>query len=235
MVGWVCLPLAGVGAHWLVKGLIQYCFMKFSFIFQFTLSMAVGLASCAHSEIQFNPSLSETQKVAILKELEADKERLRKEPLHGVISIDRQNHPSASAVCWVGILGQTNITTYKPLPTQAFEAQLLDEDGKEVKKTSYGRQFGEPASPDQKLLDGTFRKDAGEAWGRSRELRFATGDGSSHYWDFDVLKAFKIKEPGEYRLQVTVRLFSKDTNGVFKPLILPPVSQQLKITDDDLK
>ena len=72
-------------------------------------------------------------------------------------------------------------------------------------------------------------------WGNSRELLFEHGAGDFHVWDFNLVKAFKIEDSGPYRLQVTVRLFVKDTNGVFKPFILPPVSKEVKISDDDLK
>lgn len=71
-------------------------------------------------------------------------------------------------------------------------------------------------------------------YGHSRKLDFSHGDYTSHYWDFDVVKSFRIKEPGEYRLQVQVRLFVKDTNGVFQPFILPPVETPVKIRERDL-
>ena len=50
----------------------------------------------------------------------------------------------------------------------------------------------------------------------------------------NILKSFCIKDPGEYRLQVEVRLFTKDIKGVFQPFILPPVETKVNITENDL-
>lgn len=199
----------------------------------------VALALHARAEFEPNPSISETQKVAELNLLETRKEKIRTEYLSAEVGGLRDGQYTieggySTILTWVGVRGRTNLIAYKPLPSQAFDPQLFDEDGKEIKKTWYGREFGETPKPDKKLVDGTFRKDPGEMWGQSRELRFGHGAGDSHLWDFNALKAFKITEPGEYRLQVTVRLFVKDTNGVFQPLILPPVSRQVKILESDL-
>jgi len=185
------------------------------------------LVSSAYSEIEWNPSISEADKAMMIKQLEAFREKVRKGHLE--VSVGGPNDHT------VGVMGRTNLTAYKPLRLQAFDIQLFDEDGNEIRKTWYGRQFGQPLKPDKKLLDGTFRKDLGEMYGHSRELLFNHGAGESQMWDFDPIKAFRIKEPGTYRLQVTVRLFVKDTNNVFQPFILAPVSKPLKIVDDDLK
>jgi hypothetical protein len=48
------------------------------------------------------------------------------------------------------------------------------------------------------------------------------------------LKSFRIKEADQYRLQVEVRLFTKDTNGLFQPFILPPVEAKVNISASDL-
>ena len=214
----------------LEKRLDIECFMRNRLCkvpFFFVLGVFV-LAADAHSEIEWNPSISEAEKTIIIKEMEAFREKARKGYLEVSVGSD-------VASTWVGVLGRTNLTAYKPLRTQAFEIQLFDENGKEVRKTWCGRQFGETLKPDKKLLDGTFRLDPGVGWGRSRELLFNHGAGEGNMWNFNLVKAFKIEDSGPYRLQVTVRLFVKDTNGVFKPFILPPVSKEVKISDDDLK
>jgi hypothetical protein len=186
------------------------------------------------SGTEWNPSLSETQKVDILKQIELHRIELRaKRPPYTVISIRGIGSPP-SPRCNIGIFGNTNLIAYKPLSSQAFDMHLFKIEGDEILKTSYGHQFGQKLEPDKKLLDGTFRNDPAEMYGHSRMLHFDTGDGDSHFWDFDVLKSFRIKEPGEYRLQVEVRLFTKDTNGVFQPFILPPVETKVNISESDL-
>jgi hypothetical protein len=47
------------------------------------------------------------------------------------------------------------------------------------------------------------------------------------------LKSFQIKDSGEYKLQVQVRLFIKGTNGVFQPLMLPPVETKVHISENN--
>lgn len=86
---------------------------------------------------------------------------------------------------------------------------------------------------DKKLMDGSYATDLSAMYGRSRELVFNYGAGDSHLWDLELTKAFKIDEPGDYRLQVTVRLFVRDTNGFFSPFVLPPVSSWIKLSDRD--
>ncbi len=71
-------------------------------------------------------------------------------------------------------------------------------------------------------------------YGNSRELHFDTGDGNGHYWDFNILHCFRFNKPGIYRLQVQGRLFTKDTNGVFQPFMLPPVETNVTISAADL-
>ncbi len=136
--------------------------------------------------------------------------------------------------CCIGIFGRTNIIAYKPLPSEAFDAHLFRTDGKEIPKSYYGKKFGFPPKPDPQLLDGSWRYTLEAGYGHPREINFRWGNGESREWDFDVLKFFQIKEPGDYRLQVQVRLFVKDTNGVFQPFILPPVETKINISDFDL-
>ena len=187
------------------------------------------------SQTVWNPALSETQKAAASREFEAYQQRLRNEPLHAVVEVDYGHHVPPSVICRIGVLGRTNVTLYKPLPAQAFDAHLFDDEGKEVKKTLQGRQFGEVPKPDMKLLDGSFRMDKEAMYGRSRELPFGSGAGASVYWSFDIWKSFRVKDDGQYRLVVEVRLFYQETNGTFKPLILPPVEKQVKLVKSELK
>jgi hypothetical protein len=122
-----------------------------------------------------------------------------------------------------------------PLRSQAFDARLFNSDGKEISKSFYDEKFGQSLRPDKSLLDGSFRQSLPAMYGHSRELDFKNCHADdTRYWDFDVLSSFRIKEPGEYRLQVQVRLFTKDTNGAFQPFILPPVETKVKMSESDL-
>ena len=132
-------------------------------------------------------------------------------------------------ICFIGVIGHTNMVAYRPLPSQAFDAHLFDSSGKVVSKTWAGTKFGNSLKVDHELLDLTVH---GVEYVDGRTLLPRFGD--YHIWDFDILKSFKIKEPGEYRLQVQVRLFVKDTNGVFQPFILPMVETNVIILGSDL-
>ncbi len=137
-------------------------------------------------------------------------------------------------ICCVGVVGHTNLVAYKPLPEEAFDAKLFNQNGEEVSKAWFNPKFGQPLKPDKKLLDGSFLMDSDAMFGNSRELNFTNWDGSNHYWDFNIVKSFRVKKAGEYRLQVQVRLFVKDTNGVFQPFILPAAVTNVTILNSDL-
>jgi|SRR5665213_44002 len=129
--------------------------------------------------------------------------------------------------CQVSYLGHTNMVVYVPIPEQKFDARLFSISGKEISKAS-DCKFGQKLKPDKSLLDGA-RYYSYDGWnGYDRRLDFKNGN-HGNFWDFDILKSFQIKKAGEYRLQVQVRLFTKDTNGVFQPFILPPVETKVKI------
>lgn len=197
--------------------------------------MSLTIASTiARAEPESPHSISDPDKAASQRLLQAHWEKARKGYLevtvgglhNGVTTDGRQ----VKNLMWVGILGRTNLVAYKPLPKQAFDAQLFDANGKEIKKTFFGRQLGKPLQPDKKLLDGSYATDISAMFGQSRELVFTYGAGDQHLWDLELMKMFKIVEPGDYRLQVTVRLFVRDTNGVFSPFILPPVNTWIKLS-----
>lgn len=137
--------------------------------------------------------------------------------------------------------GHTNIIAYKPLLPQRFDLHLYDANGKAVSKTWWAWwNIGATLKLDAKLLDGAFKND--EGFGYSREVVFGPrslgeiGGESPPAWiaDFNIFQCFRIKEPGEYRLQVQVRLFTKDAKGVFQPFILPPVETRIDISANDL-
>jgi hypothetical protein len=139
--------------------------------------------------------------------------------------------------CQVSYVGRTNLVVYIPIPEQQFDFRLFSMDGKEIPKRS-NYKFGQKLKPDKSLFNGDPA--AIDAYSDSysdniyeRRLDFKNFN-HSHFWRFDILKSFKIKEPGEYRLQVQVRLFTKDTNGVFQPFILPPVETKVSISENDL-
>lgn len=152
--------------------------------------------------------------------------------VRSVLTLDR--HYGTLLSCKIGIGGHTNIIGYRPISTQAFDAHLFDENGKEIAKTFYGRSYGLPLNPDKKLLDGTWVNDLEAGYGHGRLLDFVHGYANNPEWKFEMLKTFRIKEPGEYRLKVQVRLFTKDTNGIFQPFILPPVETKVNISESDL-
>jgi len=125
------------------------------------------------------------------------------------------------------------MVVYEPIPEQLFDANLFSIDGKEIPKTS-DCKFGQKLDPDKSLLAGNYSIQDDVIRGHDRRMDFKNGD-YSHFWRFDILKSFRIKEPGQYRLQVEVRLFVKDTNGVFQPFILPPVETKVNVSDTSLK
>jgi hypothetical protein len=133
--------------------------------------------------------------------------------------------------CQVSYRGHTNVVVYVPIPEQEFDAHLFSASGKEISKAT-GCKFGQKLQPDRSLLAGTLSYFDG--WrGYDRRLDFKNGN-CSHFWGFDILKSFRIKEADQYRLQVEVRLFTKDTNGLFQPFILPPVEAKVNISASDL-
>ena len=134
--------------------------------------------------------------------------------------------------CQISYRGHTNMVVYEPLPEQLVDFHLFSKDGKEIsKKSNY--KFSQPLKPDKQLLAGHYSIQDDVIRGHDRIMDFKNGN-YSHFWRFDILKSFRIKEPGEYRLQVEVRLFTKDTNGVFQPFLLPPVETKVKISENDL-
>lgn len=133
--------------------------------------------------------------------------------------------------CQVSYRGHTNIVVYVPLPEEVFDARLYSMEGKEIPKT-FDCKFGQKLKPDKALLTGSLSYFDG--WRvHDRRLDFKNGN-TGDYWRFDILKSFQVKKAGEYRLQVQVRLFSKDTNGLFQPFILPPVETKVVISERDL-
>ena len=187
------------------------------------------LALTSHSDAQnyWNPSLTETQRMAAMINLErVQAEALRASSLHTVIRLCGEQ-------CRIGVVGNSNLVVFKPLHSEAIDAHLFATDGKEVSKGWFNHEFGQTLKPDEKLLDGSFAVDLDAQFGHSRRLYFPR-DSDAHYWDLDVLKSFRVKSAGQYRLQVQVRLFTKDTNGIFQPFILPPVETNIEISVSDL-
>jgi hypothetical protein len=135
--------------------------------------------------------------------------------------------------CLVDVIGHTNVIAYKPLPSQAFDAQLFDSHGNAVPKTSIGRAFGKPLEVDPELLDPAHHRIMNYLRDE-RTLRFDLG-----VWErvgqFMILQSFRVKNAGEYRLRVQARVFSKDTNRVFKPYAVLPVEVPIYISEDELK
>jgi hypothetical protein len=189
---------------------------------------------------EWNPDLTEARKAAFAKALQenaAEQWKHRYDGIHAVISLGMpSNLPSTRYNFATGVVGYTNILFYKPLPFQALDVHLYNNSGKEVPKTTYGSKYGQPLKPDKELVEGPsppYFPD--EVYGSQiRELHFEITRGNPGYWNLDALKSFRIKEAGEYRLQVQVRLFTKDTNGVFQPFILPPVETKVSISESDL-
>lgn len=207
-----------------------------------TVLLFIGIALkaiLAQAQTQWNPTISETQKVAMLKELKEIQDKYRTN-LWVEMAPTREGHPGTDRIiCKVGVFGSTNVVLYSPLPSAAFAARLYDSNENEIRKTALGKKFGKGPIPDHDLLNGLFGKNIKDTHGhwrsRSRELTFTNAESSDYYWDFDVTRSFKIKEAGEYKLVVEVRLFVKHTNGVFTPLILPSVNRTVRILEKDLK
>ncbi len=144
-------------------------------------------------------------------------------PIHAYIGIgDGETRSQVS----FSYRGHTNMVVYEPIPEQLLDARLFSTDGKEIPKAP-DCKFGQKLKPDKWLLAGNYIIPDDAMNVHYRRMDFKNGN-CSHFWSFDILKSFRIKEPGEYRLQVEVRLFTKDTNGVFQPFILPPVETKVK-------
>jgi hypothetical protein len=191
------------------------------------ICLALLLTCCADSQVHWNYSLTDTQKAVAIIQLEHIRaEACVPSPVHAVISL-------VNGQCRIGVGGNTNVVAYRPLHSQAYDAHLFAKDGKEIPKAWFNHEFGQTLKPDKKLLDGSFAMDLDAQYGHSRMLLFPTCS-DAHYWDFDVLKSFRIKEAGEYRLEVQVRLFIKDTNADFQPFFLPPVETHVKIPVGEL-
>lgn len=194
----------------------------------FFLAMSLLLvAALSKSSAQTNDISPELRKE--MKEFDDRVQFMRTNecPIHADI-IARNGETS----CQVSYRGHTNMIVYIPIPNQEFDARLFSMSGKEIPKVS-GCKFGQKLQPDKSLLSGNNFIMDDVIRGHERRLDFKNGN-CSHFWDFDMLKSFQIKDPGEYRLQVQVRLFTKDTNGVFKPFILPPVETKVNISENAL-
>jgi hypothetical protein len=133
--------------------------------------------------------------------------------------------------CQVSYRGHTNLVVYVPIPEQEFDARLFTVSGQEVPKT-HDCKFGQNLQPDKALLAGVSYIMEGIS-GYDRRMDFSNVN-ESHFWNIDLLKSFQIKKSGVYCLQVQVRLFTKDTNGVFQPFLLPPVETKVDISERDL-
>lgn len=127
--------------------------------------------------------------------------------------------------------GHTNVVVYEPVPEQLFDVHLFSENGKEIARTS-SCKFGQTLKPDKALLAGNFYIQDDALRGHERRMDFKDGN-YSHFWNLDIMKLFRIKKPGNYRLQVQGRLFTKDANGVFHPFILPQVETEIGIGISD--
>jgi hypothetical protein len=206
--------------------------MKLESVSKYMRAFLLLLFACHISAAQTNSPLAKKEQENFNKFLERHNARLRAEPPHAVIRIE-QPGGTRKVSCEIGyMMGKTNLVVYKPLPNQAFDARLFDQNGKEIPKAWFNFEFGRPLKPDKKLLDGTYDSTNEARWGNPRKLN---SGGCSHYWDFDVVKSFRINAPGQYRLEVQVRMFVKDTNGVFQPFILPPVETAVTISEAELE
>jgi hypothetical protein len=133
-------------------------------------------------------------------------------------------------MCQINVLGRTNLVAYRPLSTQAYLIRVFDMAGNELSKTFYGRRFGQPLKPDQTLLDGSWSNSIAAGYGHLRIIDFAHY-GNEDGWAADIPKSFHLQEPGNYRVRVELRLFTKGTNGDYQPFFLPPVESIVKIYD----
>jgi hypothetical protein len=188
------------------------------------------------SLIAFCKSAAQTNSLSpeLRKEIEAA------EAKHEFMLTNRQpvlisiNFRDGGTSCQISYWGNTNMVVYVPIPEQQFDFHLFSMNGKEIPKTS-DNKFGQRLKPDQSLLNGN--SEAVDVYSESytdniydRRLDFNHFN-HSHFWRFDILKLFQIEKPGEYRLQVTVRLFTKDPSGVFQPFILAPVETKVNFNN----
>jgi len=120
-------------------------------------------------------------------------------------------------ICSIDVFGHTNLIAYKPLPSQAFDAHVVDEDGKQVQKYFFGGgKYGQSLKPDDELLDPAHHVSLNTIRDE-RTMDFNYCEWANPCWTFDVFKVFNFNKAGWYHLQVQVGLFRKDTNGIFQP------------------
>jgi len=193
----------------------------------FVLSLLLIAALCK-SLAQTNNISPELGKA--MKEMDAKVHFLQtnERPIQTFISVSQKE--TDFDVCY---RGHTNMVVYEPVPEQLFDVHLFSADGKDISKTP-DWEFGQKLKPDNSLLAGNYHIQDDVIRGHERRMDFQNGN-CSHFWKFNILKSFRIKEPGEYRLWVEVRLFVKDANGVFQPFILPAVESKVDISETNLK
>jgi hypothetical protein len=137
-----------------------------------------------------------------------------------------------TGVAQVLVSSRTNVIAYRPLRGQEFEARLFDARGKAVRKRRAGYAFGKPMVVDAELLDPLHHRIMNVVRDE-RTLRFP-GDGGDLVQPFNLLQCFRVSKAGRYRLQVQVRLFTKDATGVFRPYLLPWGGTEVEFTEADI-
>ena len=152
---------------------------------------------------------------------------------HIQLGIIRPHYPPRNAPYKLGILvylRSTNKNVIHSLipPPRGYRLDLilLDADGKPVKRTSKGDSFCKP------LTLATKRK-AFSAW---EERGYGLMPGIPRQFEdaIELLKCFKVKEPGTYTLVVRARLYRLVSYPEIEQMILPETSMNVTITQADL-
>jgi hypothetical protein len=149
------------------------------------------------------------------------------------------DHGFRPPFCYVHGLNEfTNwVRGLKMPPTNLFEIELSDPQGRPVEKTAEGKMFGLPLT--QKQIEDWCNKMARRGW---RDGLFYLSKNTSPpgvtISGFSIPQAFQIRNPGEYTLQLRMRLIQlrMDASGhrYFPVGWLPEVVAKVQIRPEDI-
>lgn len=123
-----------------------------------------------------------------------------------------------------------------PFPNEQFDVMLYDASGKEVPKTSMGKQQGQPLSLDGQdprkpngLMDEIF---GGRNYRHGQRLRpvYVSAKDATDCGRFNLADYFEIKTPGQYRLIYQQRFYRWNTNSILTGVIMPAVNVPLNVS-----
>ena len=144
------------------------------------------------------------------------------EASNGLISVSLTKNVAVSK----SYMAIENVTTnliivFLPEYNQRFSVVLTDTNGASVERTSEGHSVGQTPNVNPII---------GESQARRNGYHLLP------LWPNDIfeqeinpLRYFVLKEPGDYKLTLTQRLYVEDTNTFLKVITLPPISVDVRV------